>query len=74
MHMDYLNYEANVNSSITRKTLIIPLLSSFMGHLLPNDQHRLMPGSFFGNIQIEIRMNRYAFYTSGLKNGGVLKG
>jgi len=32
---------------ITKKTFIVPLLSSFMGHLIPPEEHRLLPGTFF---------------------------
>lgn len=54
-NLNYLNQMTDGSNgdgkkAVTRKTLIIPLLSSFMGHLIPPDQHRLLPGSFLGNI------------------------
>lgn len=36
-----------------------------MGHLIPADEWKLIPGFGCGELTWEFRINRYAFFTSG---------
>jgi hypothetical protein len=53
---------------MTKKTFYIPILSAVMGHLIPQDQWKLIPGAGCGMINFEFRLNRYAFFMSGHKS------
>ena len=43
----------------------VPLLSAFFGVLLPPDQFKYIPLSAFDDLVIELKLNPYAFFTSG---------
>ncbi len=36
-----------------------------MGHLIPDDAWKLIPGNGCGEMIWEFRLNKYAFFTSG---------
>ena len=52
---------------MTKKTFYIPLLSGVLGHLIPCDQWKLIPGKGCGVLNWEFRLNRHAIYMSGHK-------
>ncbi|HMW40261.1 MAG TPA: hypothetical protein PKD57_12720 [Saprospiraceae bacterium] len=43
----------------------VPLLSGFIGGLIPKDKYKLIPAFTFQPLQIEFRINPFAFFTSG---------
>ncbi len=47
--------------------MTIPFYSTLFGILLPSDNFKYIPLWAFPNLVIEIRLNPYAFYTSGYK-------
>ena len=49
----YTLNSGNINGGMkfrcnTTKTFRIPLMSTIIGHLIPADQHRMLPGRWFG--------------------------
>lgn len=46
----------------------VPLLSGFIGGLIPKEKYKLIPAFTFQPLQIEFRINPYAFFTSGYIN------
>lgn len=43
----------------------MPILSGVMGHLIPDDAWKLIPGNGCGEMTWEFRLNKYAFFSSG---------
>lgn len=56
---------ANTKGKILSTRLLVPLLSGMMGHLIPQAAWKLIPAKALSNLLIEIRMNPYAFFSSG---------
>ena len=48
-----------------------PLLSSIFGSLIPPDTYRYIPLSAFEELIFEIKLNPFAFYTSGFEDFSV---
>lgn len=43
-------------------------MSAYLGHLMPHQSYRYIPMVALNNLEIQIRLNPYAFFTSGYKN------
>lgn len=43
----------------------VPLLSGFIGGLIPKEKYKLIPAFTFQPLQIEFRINPFAFFSSG---------
>lgn len=52
----------------------IPLLSGSIGALIPKDKYKLIPAFAFDPLQIEMRINPHAVFTSGYIENGVVGG
>jgi hypothetical protein len=52
----------------------VPLLSCFFGVLLPPDQFKYIPLAGFEDLVIELKLNQYAFYTSGYQDAPAATG
>lgn len=62
-------YRGNPSEPTQRSATIgrytVPLLSGFIGALIPKDKYKLIPAFTFQPLQIEFRINPFAFFTSG---------
>lgn len=59
------NNKWELRDGVYSRTFYVPILSGVMGHLIPKDSWKLIPGKGCGKMTWEFRLNRYAFYSSG---------
>jgi len=50
--------------------LKLPFFSSFLGSLVPSTSYKYVPMQALTNLEIQLRMNPYAFFTSGYTDVG----
>lgn len=54
-----------IERTITKYSFSIPLMSSILGFLLPREDYKYIPMFLLPDLMLEIRLNPYAFFTSG---------
>ena len=54
-----------LEQSITKYSFSIPLMSSILGFLMPREDYKYIPMFLLEDLMMEIRLNPYAFFTSG---------
>lgn len=54
--------------AITKYRFFVPLLSGFMGQLIPASEYKLIPLRALFGTELEVRLNPYAFFTTNLKD------
>ena len=62
-------YRGDMSYSVKQTQLYaeysVPILSGCIGALIPKDKYKLIPAFAFDPLQIEVRVNPHAFFTSG---------
>ena len=59
-------------SQILKGSFSIPLISGLFGILMPSESFKIMPMQAFEDLILEFRLSRYAMFTSGYTDGGIV--
>lgn len=65
------NGEVVVSNGENTHEFFIPLFSGLLGCIKPPSQYKLIPLKAFQNLVIELKMNKYALFSSSIVTGGL---